>query len=256
MDEIEIEELATPDLEEAVFIEGMPGIGLVGKLAVDQLIEELDGQPVRRVYSEHFPPGVAIEADGQATLASMTVHALETETRDLLVLAGDAQAEESIGQYRLAAAALDIAAEFDPTEIVTIGGFGTGKRVDAYDVIGAVGEGSDDLKARLADAGVQFERKRAPGNIVGMSGLLVGLGARRGFESAGLLGITPGFHVDPASARAVLEVLQNAFDFEVELGTLSEQADRMQELIEGLQQLQQQQEEPSDQSGEHLRYFG
>lgn len=37
-----------------------------------------------------------------------------------------------------------------------------------------------------------------------MSGLLVGLGARQNFGTAGILEITPGYHVDPASARAVL----------------------------------------------------
>lgn len=255
MDEIEIEELAAPDLDDPVVIEGLPGVGLVGKLAVDQLVEELDGEPVRRVYSEHFPPGVAVEDDGTASLASMTFHALETDGQDLLVLGGDGQAEQGIGQYRLARAALDIVDEFDPEAIVTIGGFGTGEQVEDYYVVGAAGSDESDLKPRLEDADVRFEQEDGPGNIVGMSGLLIGLGARRGFETAGLLGITPGFHVDPASARAVLEVLQDAFGFEVELGTLSEQAEEVQELLEQLQQLQQQQEQPTAESGENLRYF-
>lgn len=55
MDAIDIEPVATPGLDNPVFIEGLPDVGLVGKLAVDHLIEELDSQPVRRVYSEHFP---------------------------------------------------------------------------------------------------------------------------------------------------------------------------------------------------------
>lgn len=257
MDEIEIEELSTPELDAPVFIEGMPGVGLVGKLAVDQLVEELDGEPIRRVYSEHFPPGVSIEDEGRAELASMTVHALHADSRDLLVLGGDGQADETVGQYRLASAALDIAEEFDPSHIVALGGFGTGEQVQDYYVTGATGADSEEFKRTLRDVGVRFESENGPSNIVGMSGLLVGLGARRGFDTAGLLGITPGFHVDPASARAVLEVLQESFSFEVELDTLSEQAEQVQELLDRIQQLQQQptQEQTTEQSGEHLRYF-
>jgi proteasome assembly chaperone (PAC2) family protein len=102
---------------------------------------------------------------------------------------------------------------------------------------------------------VTSDREDGPGSIVGMSGLLVGLGDRRGLATAGLLGTTSGYHVDPASARAVLEALQAAFDFEVALETLDEQAERMQALLEQLQTGQ-----PTDQAGsqggEDLRYFG
>lgn len=208
---------------------------------------------MRRVYSEHFPPAVSVDDEGTATLASLTISAIETEGQDLLVLAGDSQAQEAVGQYRLADAVLDIAGEFDVDEVITLGGFGTGEQVEEYIVVGAVAGGNDALKQRLGDAGVRFQREDAPSNIVGMSGLLVGLGARREFETAGLLGITPGYHVDPASARVVLEVLQEGFGFSVSLDTLDEQAEQIQNLLE---QLQQQQEQPTGQSSEDLRYFG
>lgn len=252
MDEIDIESVVTPRLDNPVFIEGLPGVGLVGKLAVDHLIEELESQPVRRMYSEHYPPAISVDEEGTATLASLTVHAIETEGQDLLVLAGDSQAQEAVGQYRLADAVLDIVGEFDVEQIITLGGFGTGEQVEEYTVVGAVADGNDALKQRLGDAGVQFQREDAPSNIVGMSGLLVGLGARRGFETAGILGITPGYHVDPASARVVLEVLQEGFGFSVSLDTLDEQVEQIQNLLE---QLQQQQGPSGDQSGEDLRYF-
>lgn len=67
---IEIESIATPELDDPVFIEGVPGIGLVGKLAVDHLVEELDSKPVRRVYSEYFPPAISVDEDGTATHSS------------------------------------------------------------------------------------------------------------------------------------------------------------------------------------------
>lgn len=255
MDAIEIDTVATPALEDPVLLEGLPGVGLVGKVAVDHLVEELESQPVRRIHSEYFPPAVSVDESGTATLASLTLHAVETDGRDLLVLAGDSQAQESTGQYRLAAAVLDVAAEFDAGTVIAIGGYGTGEQVEDHRVLGAVPEGDDALREQLEAAGVRFEREDAPGSIVGMSGLLVGLASRRGVESSGLLGLTSGYHVDPASARAVLEVLQAAFGFTVSLETLDEQAERIQALLDRLQ-TGQAQDQPGGQGGEDLRYFG
>lgn len=258
MDPIEIDTVGAADLDEPVFVEGLPGVGLVGKLAVDHLVGELDSEPVREVYSSYFPPSISVDKQGKATLPALTLHAIDTPERDLLVLAGEAQAQEAVGQYELADAVLDIAGELGVAQIVTIGGYGTGEEVEDYGVLAAAADGSDTLRERLREAGARFDREEGPGNIVGMSGLLVGLGARRGFETAGMLGTTPGYHVDPASARAVLTVLQDAFGFSISLETLDEQAERVQQLIQQLQRLQQQQqpqEQPTTQS-EDLRYFG
>lgn len=254
MDSIEIASFATPELSDPVVVEGLPGVGLVGKLAADHLVQELESQPVRRVYSEYFPPAVAVDDGGVATLASLTIDAIETEGRDLLVLTGDIQAQGTMGQYRVADGLLDIAGEFGVDQIVALGGFGTGQQVEEYTVLGAVGAETEELRTKLEAGGVEFERDEAPENIVGMSGVLVGLGALRGYETAGLLGITPGYHVDPASARAVLAVLQDAFGFTVDLDTLEEQAKEIQNILEQVQERQQPQQ--SGQGGEDLRYFG
>lgn len=256
MDLIEIDEVADRSVESTVLIEGLPGVGLVGKLAVDHLVEELESEPVRRIYSQYLPPAVSVNEAGLAELASLTVYALNVGDYDLLVLAGASQPNEAVGQYRIANAILEIAAEYRVDSVVALGGFGTGEQVTEYEVVGAVGNTDDAILRKLEAAGVIFEHENAPSNIVGMSGLLVGMGAREGFQTAGLLGLTSGFHVDPASARAVLDVLQDVFEFTVALDTLEQQAEQIQDLINQLRTLQEQEQQPVSQSSEDLRYFG
>ena len=70
MDDIEIDEVATPELDEPVLIEGLPGVGHVGKLAAEHLLEEFDGELVRRVYATEFPPQVSV--DGEDGVAELT----------------------------------------------------------------------------------------------------------------------------------------------------------------------------------------
>ena len=104
MDDVEVVTVADPVLEDPAFVEGLPGVGHVGKLAAEHLVSEFDGDLVRRVHSQHFPPQVAVDDDSVATLAGAEVYAVDTGGRDLLVLVGDFQAGDAVGQYLVAEA--------------------------------------------------------------------------------------------------------------------------------------------------------
>ena len=249
MDEFEIEAPADPDLEAPVLVEGLPGIGHVGKLAAEHLLEEFDAEPVRRVYSEHFPPQVTVE-DGRTTLASAEVYAVRDTDRDLLVLTGDHQAGDGPGHYRLAEAFLDVAETFGVERAYALGGVPTGELVEEPDVIGAAT--TDALVEDLEVVGVEFRENEPAGGIVGISGLLLGLGERRGLEAACLMGETSGYLVDPKSSRAVLSALQEAVGFDVGYEALKDRAEEMQEVVERIQQM----EQGSAPSDEDLRYIG
>ncbi len=250
MDEFETEWVSQPDLREPVFIEGLPGVGHVGKLAAEYLVEELDSEPVCRLYSTHFPPQVTVE-DGLSDLVCAEVHAVETENRDLLVLLGDHQAQTPMGHYGLTESILDVVEELDAEQIYALGGVPTGELIEEYDVIGAVT--TDDQIETLEDAGVAFHDDEPAGGIVGVSGLLLGLGERRDVSAACLMGETSGYLVDPKSARAVLETLQTLLDFEVDYESLEDQAEEMEEVVRQMEELESANQAPTD---EDLRYIG
>jgi len=250
MDDIEIDEVATPELDDPVLIEGLPGVGHVGKLAAEHLLEEFDGELVRRVYSTEFPPQVDVDGDGVAELTCAEFHAVETDGADLLVLTGDHQAGSNAGHYRLTSTFLDIAEEFGATRAYALGGVPTGELVEEYTVLGAVSDG--DLTDDLKDADVEFRPDEPAGGIVGVSGLVLGLGGRRGFDAACLMGETSGYLVDPKSARAVLEVLQTVLDFSVDYESLEDRADEMEEVVGKIREMQDGPAVPDD----DLRYIG
>ncbi|MFT4922432.1 MAG: hypothetical protein ACI8XM_001647 [Haloarculaceae archaeon] len=250
MDEFEIEAVAEPELTDPVLVEGLPGVGHVGKLAAEHLVEERDGQLVRRIYSTHLPPQVSVE-DGLTQLACVELHAVETDGQDLLVLTGDHQAQDTTGHYGLADAILETAEQLGVDRLFALGGVPTGELIEEYDVIGATT--TDDQKGRLEEVGVEFRGDEPAGGIVGVSGLLLGLGDRRDVEAACLMGETSGYLVDPKSAQAVLEVLQEELGFEVDFGSLEDRADEMEEVVRRIQEMEQGTPTPSD---EDLRYIG
>lgn len=253
MESVEITPVETPDLDEPILVEGLPGIGFVGTFAAEHLVAELDGRPVRQLYSEHFPPLMSVDDDGRLDLPTLTMYAVEAE-QDLLVLTGPFQAEDPLGQHRLANAVLDIASDFGANEVVTLGGAATGEPVDDPTIMGIVGRGTSHLEERLEAAGVSLQDGETPETISGVSGLLLGLGDHRGFEVAGILGTTGGYRPDPNSARVVLETLQEALGFSVDLAPFDHHPEQMMEYVDTLAQIQQQTQQQDD--GDDLRYFG
>jgi len=250
MDDIEIDEVATPELDDPVLIEGLPGVGHVGKLAAEHLLEEFDGELVRRVYTTEFPPQVSVDGDGVAALTCAEFHAVETDGADLLVLTGDHQAGSNAGHYTLTTTFLDVAEEFGADRAYALGGVPTGELVEEYTVLGAVSD--TDLVDGLEDAGVEFRPDEPAGGIVGVSGLVLGLGERRGFDAACLMGETSGYLVDPKSARAVLETLEAVLDFSVDYESLEDRAEEMEEVVGKIREMQDGPAVPDD----DLRYIG
>ncbi|AEH38532.1 proteasome assembly chaperone family protein [Halopiger xanaduensis] len=256
MDELEIDAVDDVELDDPVLVEGLPGVGHVGKLAVDHLLEELEGEStlVRRVYSQEFPPQVSVE-DGVAELTCAEMYAVSVaDGRDLLLLTGDHQAQTNAGHYVLTSAFLDIAEEFGASEAYALGGVPTGELIEEYAVVGAVSD--ESLREELEDAGVEFREDEPAGGIIGVSGLLLGLGERRGFEASCLMGETSGYLVDPKSARAVLEVLEALLGFELDYETLDERADEMEEVMGKIQEMEQQQQQQQVPTDDDLRYIG
>lgn len=251
MEEFDIEVVAEPTLESAIFVEGLPGVGHVGKLAAEHLLEEFDATLVRRIYSEHFPPQVTV-SEGRTQLACAEIHAVQDIGEfDLLVLTGDFQAGDGPGHYRLVHTFLDVAAEFAVEQIFALGGVPTGEIVEDPTVIGAAT--SDERIEALEEVGVEFRENEPAGGIVGVSGLLLGIGERRQFDAACLMGETSGYLVDPRSARAVLEILEQTVGFEISYETLEERANEMEAVVKRIQEMEQGTPAPSD---EDLRYIG
>ena len=64
MDVTEIITLEEIELNNPIFIEALPGIGHVGKLAADHMIDELGATKFAEIYSPTFPPQVLVKEEG------------------------------------------------------------------------------------------------------------------------------------------------------------------------------------------------
>jgi len=80
-----------PRLKEPILIEGLPGVGNVGKLAAEHLIDEIKAKKFAEVYSNDFPPQVLINDDGTIKLVRNELYYWKGKDKQLVILVGDYQ---------------------------------------------------------------------------------------------------------------------------------------------------------------------
>jgi hypothetical protein len=243
-----------PELEDAIMIEGLPGVGNVGKLAAEHLVEELSMTKFAEVYSKYLPPQVTVGEDGVVSLVKHDLHYRKGKEgqRDIVVLTGDFQGLTPEGQYELSMAAIELAKELGVTTVFTLGGYGVIKLIEEPGVLGAVTSAS--LKPRLEEVGVSFKKGEPSSGIIGASGLLLGLGQLENIDGVCLMGETSGYFVDPRSARSVLTVLGKYLGFELDYSSLEEKAKQIDEITSKIKENLEESEQ--QESKDELRYFG
>ena len=202
MDVTEIITLEEIELNNPIFIEALPGIGHVGKLAADHMIDELGATKFAEIYSPTFPPQVLVKEEGIIGNMINELYYLKEvgeDNLDLIILVGNTQALTPEGQYLMCKDILDYVGKFDINRIFTLGGMATGQPVEIPKVLGAATHEEDIELLKEAD----IEIRSNDGGIVGASGLFLGLAVRQGIHGSCLMGETPGYFIDAESAEAI-----------------------------------------------------
>ncbi|MDK2892579.1 proteasome assembly chaperone family protein [Methanohalophilus sp.] len=245
------------ELDNPILLVGLPGVGHVGKLVVDHIIETFKAEKLVEIYSPSFPPQVLVDENSAIRLVSNSFYTCKAGDTDLLLLAGDQQSATTEGQYELCDLYLDIAEEYGVSRIYTLGGFPTGQLEHKDEVMGAVN--NVELVEPLQECGVTFKECEPGGGIVGASGLMLGLSKFRNIDAACLMGLTSGYMVDPKSAQSLIKVLSNLLDVEIDVSELEKRAREMEKIVANLMEQKQQQQQqmlPDKTPDEDLRYIG
>ena len=261
MEDVVIRTLEKVTLRDPILIEGLPGVGNVGKLAADYLRDQLGAKPLATVYSKFFPPQVYVSEEGIIRLVSNDLHywrAPDSAEHDVLVLGGDYQGISPEGQYEITERVLDYCRGLGVREVFTLAGFAQGRVVDQPRVLGAATQPA--RVEALKKIGVVFSRNDPGGGLIGASGLFLGLGRLFGMEGACLMGETSGYFVDPRSAEAVLKVLGRVLHVDIDFTALETKAQEIDRIAQKIHEAEQRSTEPTAASGgtsrEDLGYIG
>jgi len=231
-----IVEIEKPNIKDVVLIQGLPGLGLVGKLTVDYIVTELKLKKFAELYSNNLmlpdgKAGVIINMYGVFELPRYEFFYHKTPNDDLVFLAGNTQAV-SWAQYEVSEKVLKYLIENFGVKLV-IAACGTVARGRDREVFIASND-EDLLKEWATKYGLRISSE---GTITGAAGLLPGLAKLYGIKGVSLMGPVGQIYPDPIAAKLLLQLLDKMFNLNLDytkIEVLIQDMRKRAEIIRGL----------------------
>ena len=213
MDKPYLREMFKPDLENPVFVQGLPGFGNVGRIAAHLLIKFCEAKPFAELYSPSFPDYVSISTKGITHLPKYEFYAAPMEKNNLVIMTGETQPsfDDVLAHYEVCGEIVNFAEKLGCHFIVTMGGVPiTEDKTQVY-----VAATSNRLATEFMEKGAVIYSK---GRIVGGTGLTLALAKERKLDGVCLLGTTTGFKADRGAGFLVFKFLMKALGKEIKEG--------------------------------------
>ena len=208
-------------LENPIIVEGFPGIGLVGNIASQHLIDELDMEYVGSMESKYFPP-IAVLFNG---IINMPVRIYQSKEHNILTVISDIPIHPTIS-YEVSKVLVDWAQSINVKEIVSIAGIATMSSEEK--VFGAAT--NDDMLDKIKDHVEIFQ----VGTISGISGSVMTECVMRDIPAISLLGETNSPNPDPRAAASVISILKMIYGLPIDTENLMEQAEQIEVELQKL----------------------
>jgi len=224
--------IAKEKIKEPILIEGLPGIGNVGKVAVDFIIDKLKAKKLCEIYSHKFPHSVFIDEKNMISLPKITVYYIKKNKNNFLLVSGDVQPIDEEGCYELSEILLNIAKKYRVKEIVTLGGIGldeSPKKPKVY----CTGNTKKIIDFYKKNFNIKTNLYGSIGPIVGVTGLLVGMAKEKNIKAIALLAetYTHPLYLGIKGAREILKVLNKRFKLNIDLKELNKEIEEFEKEI-------------------------
>lgn len=213
------------DLDSPVLVEGLPGAGLVGKIAADHLVNSFDMEYYGGVHCEGLP-SVAVY-HGESSDVRPPVRLFADERSDLLVL----QSDIPVSPTDASDFANCITNWLQNNDVFPMYLSGLAEEKSGSPELYGIATGN--AESTIDEAGIVPPREG--GVVTGPTGALLYRAAETDMDAIGLIVQTEGQFPDPEAARIVLEHgVSTIADVDVDTETLIEQAGEVQEAREQL----------------------
>lgn len=196
------------NLKNPILIEGLPGIGNVGKIVADFMIEELKAIKIYEFVSHSMPNSVFVNEDNLVELPRIELYYKKMKGFDLLILTGDVQPIDEESCYEFCEFICEMSKNYGVKEMITLGGVGLGEAPKKPKVY-CTGNSKILIDEYKKKTNVETKVYGVIGPIVGVTGLLLGISQKRGIKAIALLAETLGhpMFVGIKGARETMTVL-------------------------------------------------
>ncbi|WP_338727935.1 PAC2 family protein [Haladaptatus sp. DJG-WS-42] len=234
------------DLSAPTLVEGLPGVGLVGKIAADHLVEQFEMTHYGSLYCEGIPR-VAVYGKGESAVKA-PVRLYADESRNLVVLQSDIPISPS--QAVEFSSCLSGWVEAHDATPIFLSGLPTQKDANEPALYGvSTGEGASLLEA------ADISHPTEGGLISGPTGALINRAAELDITGVGLIVESDKQFPDPEAARILLmRGIEPLADIDVDTDALVSHAEEIRTAKEQFAKRMQDADEESTQA-KPLRMF-
>jgi len=227
-----------PAIKKAVLLEGVPGIGNVGKIAIDFLVDTLKAKKMVSLKSTGFPPSVYVNEKNLVEAPECSIYYVKGKKFDILLLAGDVQPVDEEHSFELAYEVLNIAKENKVDFIYCVGGIGL-RQIPKSPRLFAT---STDQKIieEMEKKGFETKLYGYVGPIVGLAGLLTGFSKDYGIKSACILAETFGhpMYLGVKGARQVIMFFKKELGLNINLKELDKEIIEIEKEIKKIKSIE------------------
>ncbi|MBS3056675.1 MAG: proteasome assembly chaperone family protein [Candidatus Aenigmarchaeota archaeon] len=256
--ETTIKILKKVNLKNPIAIEGLPGVGNVGRIAAGYLVSELKMEKFAELYSPYLLPLVILHDTAEVQMLRCDFYYYKNKGNDIIVITGDSQSVSPEGHYIICEKILEFVKKLGANQIITLGGYANPSPGEVPRVIGAVNKKA--LVKKYEKFGINFGNDHPVGTIVGASGLLAGMAEFYGMDAVVLMGETLGLPmiIDPKAADSMLKILKKMLNIDLNLSKLEKNIKEIEKQLNKTEFMHQRmipKQPPKPASGDESDYY-
>jgi uncharacterized protein (TIGR00162 family) len=219
-----------PAINNPILIEGLPGIGNVGKVVADFIVDSTKATKIYDIFSYSLPHTVFVNEQNLIELPKIEIYYKKIGKQDFLFLLGDIQPVDEQSCYSFCDSILDLVAKYKGKEIITIGGIGLNK-IPKVPKIYLTGTSKKELDRCCREFDMHKDLFGVVGPIIGVSGVMAGLAGKRGMSGIVILAETFGhpLYLGVNGAKEILKRLDKKFKMKLNLKKLDKEITSLEE---------------------------
>ena len=195
-------------------LHAVPGVGNVGKLVVDSLVNTHDSKLIARILHPDLPPHATLDADGSLIPPSLDLHLITLPNDEkITTLSSNFQPLTPSGQFEVASCLIQLCNKSEVGRMLILAGLASDPGCEDVHV---VSPSIEDTKA-MEKIGLIVSKEHPSAGIIGLTGLVASIAPTYNQPATCVIAETVGTSVDTVAADRMVSFIERSFSLELGL---------------------------------------
>ncbi|MBO58194.1 MAG: hypothetical protein CMA77_04275 [Euryarchaeota archaeon] len=209
-----------------LLLHAVPGVGNVGKLVVDSVVNKYEGKLIARIFHPDLPPHATLDSDGLLVPPCFDIHAVTLPSDQIiLTLSSNFQPISPAGQFEVSSFLLQTCKDAEIGRVLILAGLSSEPGCESVHVVCPSIEDAKEMEGM----GLKVSREHPASGIIGMTGMVSSLAPTFDQAATCVIAETVGTSVDTVAADRMVKFLNESFDMNLglELDNTQETAEKL-----------------------------